>query len=103
MGACFKQAKGGNPLSPSLQLQVFENWYGKDLERDAGQVWGRFYAGSALLGLVGVLFYRWRQQQFYPRWPPPQQGAWGWNNPGMRPPHCNVGPSPYGGNPRPFW
>jgi len=48
-------ASSGSGMSPQMQLQVFENWYIKDLAHDASTVWNNFYIGSALLGLLLIL------------------------------------------------
>merc|ERR1712217_621067 len=41
---CFKSTETN--MSPSMQQQVFENWYSKDLAQDAATVWTNFYIGS---------------------------------------------------------
>lgn len=53
---CFSQASVGSRMSPNMQMQVFENWYSKDLAQDATRVWNHFYILSALVGVV-VLFF----------------------------------------------
>jgi hypothetical protein len=53
---CFAQATVGSRMSPKMQLQVFENWYAKDLAMDATRVWNHFYISSALIGVVLLFF-----------------------------------------------
>merc|ERR1712232_1256469 len=44
LNQCFKQSSTGSTLSSSLQKQVFEIWYRKDLGHEAERVSTRFYA-----------------------------------------------------------
>mmetsp|Transcript_17866 Transcript_17866/g.56304 ORF Transcript_17866/g.56304 Transcript_17866/m.56304 type:complete len:372 (+) Transcript_17866:1003-2118(+) len=54
---CFPKSGTGARMSPSMQLQVFEDWYNKDLAHDAATVWNNFYIGTALIGLVMILLW----------------------------------------------
>merc|ERR1712037_1091330 len=40
---CLSLSGAGSRMSVSMQQQVFENWYSKDLARDASTVWNNFY------------------------------------------------------------
>lgn len=53
--ACFPRSGTGARMSTSMQMQVFEDWYNKDLAHDAATVWNNFYIGTALIGLCGIL------------------------------------------------
>jgi len=55
---CFKRSETSMPLTTSMQQQIFETWYSKDLATDVANVWNNFYMGSALLGFC-VLFGFW--------------------------------------------
>ena len=68
---CFARLGAATKMSPSMQLNVFENWYNKDLAHDGAMVWNNFYIGSALIGLVvmamcGVCRVRGTQKGFDP-------------------------------------
>jgi hypothetical protein len=52
---CLKQSGSGSRMPPKLQLQVFENWYNKDLGHESASVNSNFYIMSGLVGAV-VLF-----------------------------------------------
>lgn len=52
---CFARSGAGSRMSPMMQMQVFENWYNKDLAHDASTVWNNFYIGSAVVGLAVLL------------------------------------------------
>jgi len=47
---CFGLSPSTTRMTPGMQLMVFENWYSRELARDASMVWNHFYIGSALLG-----------------------------------------------------
>merc|ERR1719506_3630128 len=53
---CFGQANVGTRMTPQMQLEVFENWYRKDLAVDANKVWFHFYVLSGLVGLLLLFF-----------------------------------------------
>merc|ERR1712183_504962 len=53
---CFARSGTGSRMSQSMQLQVFNNWYEKDLAHDAAAVWNNFMIMSAVLGLCGLVF-----------------------------------------------
>lgn len=52
---CFPRSGAGSRMSPSMQLQVFNDWYSKDLAHDSAMVWNNFYMGTMITGAV-VLF-----------------------------------------------
>mmetsp|Transcript_22775 Transcript_22775/g.50340 ORF Transcript_22775/g.50340 Transcript_22775/m.50340 type:complete len:825 (+) Transcript_22775:72-2546(+) len=56
LASCMPRSGAGARMSPSMQLQVFENWYTKDLAHDNAAVWFNFYIVSALVGLGMLLF-----------------------------------------------
>jgi len=83
---CFGQGTVGSRMSPKMQVQVFENWYAKDLAMDATRVWNHFYILSALIGIVMLFFVSiclrvrsnpMQQQQGYYGQGMPQTGAFG--------------------------
>mmetsp|Transcript_5113 Transcript_5113/g.9176 ORF Transcript_5113/g.9176 Transcript_5113/m.9176 type:complete len:843 (-) Transcript_5113:172-2700(-) len=70
--SCFSRSGAGSRMSPSMQSQVFEDWYNKDLAHDAATVWSNFYIGLgtpiiglAIICLIGSCSAR--------RQPPPSQ------------------------------
>jgi hypothetical protein len=84
--ACFPNSgsAGAGRMSQAMQLKVFENWYGKDLARDAAGVWTNCYLMSGLLGLCGIVFFfaccgapRYNSQVDYSFHPPGPQVHYG--------------------------
>lgn len=78
---CFPKSGTGARMSPSMQLQVFEDWYNKDLAHDAATVWNNFYIGSALVGLISLLFWSACRK----RAPPPVPASYYQQVPPLRP------------------
>merc|ERR1712224_413309 len=53
---CLTQKGGGARVPQSLQTQVFESWYAKDLGYEVAEVWQKFYFFSGALGLLVMFF-----------------------------------------------
>ncbi|CAE7231674.1 Gbp5 [Symbiodinium sp. CCMP2456] len=55
---CLSRSSTGTRMSQSMQNQVFEDWYNKDLAHDAATVWTNFYLflGTPVIGLVVLCF-----------------------------------------------
>ncbi|CAE7230912.1 unnamed protein product [Symbiodinium natans] len=49
---CLSRSSTGTRMSQSMQNQVFEDWYNKDLAHDAATVWTNFYLflGTPIIG-----------------------------------------------------
>jgi len=60
---CFARSGAASKMSPQMQLDVFENWYNKDLAHDGAMVWNNFYIGSAIIGIVVMAVCRSRGRQ----------------------------------------
>jgi len=72
---CFPRSGAGARMSPTMQMQVFENWYNKDLAHDASTVWNNFYIGSGLLGFCVLMLCMGGRLCSSQSPPPPQYGS----------------------------
>jgi len=54
---CLGRSGTASRMEPKMQLQVFENWYSKDLAADAAAVWNNCYLGTAIIGLLFILLF----------------------------------------------
>lgn len=54
---CLSRSGTGGRMSASMQNQVFEDWYNKDLAHDVAMVWSNFYIciGTPVIGLIVLL------------------------------------------------
>jgi len=57
--SCFARSGAGSRMSPNMQMQVFEDWYDKDLAHDAATVWSNFYMfiGTPIIGLLVMMLF----------------------------------------------
>lgn len=53
---CLSRSGTGTRMSQSMQNQVFEDWYNKDLAHDAATVWTNFclFLGTPIIGTLGL-------------------------------------------------
>jgi len=83
LNQCFKQSSTGSTLSSSLQHQVFEIWYKKDLGHEAERVSTRFYALMwtllLIIGGMSITCCLGRTDPYYQgqmRWRQPWRQSW---------------------------
>ena len=55
---CLSRSSTGTRMSQSMQNQVFEDWYNKDLAHDVATVWTNFYLflGTPIMGILVLCF-----------------------------------------------
>jgi len=55
---CLSRSSTGTRMSQSMQNQVFEDWYNKDLAHDVATVWTNFYLflGTPIIGILVLCF-----------------------------------------------